>query len=544
MQRDGMFMGPIKVFITEDESIVREGLRDMIPWAQYGFAFVGDAPDGEMALPLIRKLKPDVLITDIKMPFMDGLALSGIVSRELPDTKIIILSGYSDFEYARQAIKLNVDQYLLKPITKAAMIQALEQTRRKIEEEDEQKGFLRRYEQEFKKFERFSRRAFFEKLVEGSMPVQEIYEEAEKLHLDLDADGYNLVLFTIRSASDTEYSATAAEVEESLLDGFLRYPDFLLFRCGLLTYALLIRSEREELAAMTERSVELIRQRCEAEPSLTWAVAVGTPTYRLSGLPRCYAEASHVLAYRHILPERHIFTTDMLRVEHEGDPAADLESLELGKIDPTLIRGFVQNGTVEETEAFAQEYLENLGGAVHSVMLRHYLMVSARLNAELVLQSLGCELEEYRRRVPPAELNLQAEGLKDYLTGVLRPALELRDEAAQRQNGDIVQDALRYIDENYADGNISLNSVAQAINISANYLSAMFSQKMGVSFVEYLTQKRMARARQLLRQTGKRSGEIAAEVGYRDPRYFSFVFKKTQGCTPKAYRAGGQEREG
>ena len=126
---------------------------------------------------------------------------------------------------------------------------------------------------------------------------------------------------------------------------------------------------------------------------------------------------------------------------------------------------------------------------------------------------------------------------------MLRPALELRDAAAQKQTGDIVRDALRYIDENYTDGNISLNSVAQAINISANYLSAMFSQKMGVSFVEYLTQKRMARARQLLRQTGKRSGEIASEVGYRDPRYFSFVFKKTQGCTPKAYRTGGQERE-
>ena len=533
----------LKVFIVEDESIVREGLRDLIPWAQYGFQFVGDAPDGEIALPLIRKHKPDILITDIKMPFMDGLALSGIVSRELPDTKILIISGYSDFEYARQAIKLNVDQYLLKPITRASMIQALEQTRRKIEEEEEQKDYLRKYEQEFKKFERYSRRAFFEKLVEGSMPVQEIYEEAEKLHLDLTADGFNLVLFTLRGANETAYSATAAEVQENLLDCFLRYPDYLLFRCGLLSYALLIKGGRDSLDAMTERSVELIRQRCEAEPSISWAVAVGTPVTRLSGLPKCYADASHCLAYRHVRPEQHIFTADMLRSEGESECAGDLESLELGKIDPGLIRGFVQNGLAEETDAFAQEYLENLNGAVHSVMFRHYLMMSARINAELVLQGLGCDLEEYRRQIPPAELSLPAEGVKDYLTGVLRPALRLRDETAQLQNGDIVNDALRYIDKNYADGNISLNSVAQAINISANYLSAVFSQKMGVSFVEYLTQKRMARARQLLRQTGKRSGEIAYEVGYKDPRYFSFVFKKTQGCTPKAFRAGGQEKE-
>ena len=113
-------MDLIKVFIAEDEIIVREGLRDMIPWEKYGFEFVGDAPDGEMALPLIRKLKPDVLITDIKMPFMDGLSLSNIISREFPETKIIIISGYSDFEYARQAIELNVDQYLLLGNTQTA----------------------------------------------------------------------------------------------------------------------------------------------------------------------------------------------------------------------------------------------------------------------------------------------------------------------------------------------------------------------------------------------------------------------------------------
>ena len=102
----------LKVFLVEDERVIREGFRDRIPWEQYGFRLVGEANDGEMALPLIRKLKPDVLITDIKMPFMDGLSLSEIVKEEFPKIKIIIISGYDDFEYARQAIKAGVDQYL------------------------------------------------------------------------------------------------------------------------------------------------------------------------------------------------------------------------------------------------------------------------------------------------------------------------------------------------------------------------------------------------------------------------------------------------
>ena len=146
-------MEPIKVFIVEDESIVREGIRDMIPWEQYGFVFSGEASDGEVALPMVRRIRPDVLITDIKMPFMDGLSLSRLVNRELPDTRIIILSGYDDFEYAQQAIELHVDQYLLKPISRASMIKALEQTRSRIQEEREQKEYLQVFTREAREYE-------------------------------------------------------------------------------------------------------------------------------------------------------------------------------------------------------------------------------------------------------------------------------------------------------------------------------------------------------------------------------------------------------
>ena len=105
-----------KVFLIEDEIVIREALERMIPWNEYGFELVGKAKDGEIALPMIRKTKPDVLITDIKMPFMDGLTLSGIVKKEIPEIRIVIVSGYDDFEYARKAIALGVDDYLLKPI--------------------------------------------------------------------------------------------------------------------------------------------------------------------------------------------------------------------------------------------------------------------------------------------------------------------------------------------------------------------------------------------------------------------------------------------
>ena len=116
----------LKVFLVEDECVVREGLRDCIDWERYGFEFCGDAPDGELALPQIRKLRPDILITDIKMPFMDGLALSKLVCAELPETRIILISGHNDFEFAQEAIEIGVEQYLLKPVTKSSLLKTLE----------------------------------------------------------------------------------------------------------------------------------------------------------------------------------------------------------------------------------------------------------------------------------------------------------------------------------------------------------------------------------------------------------------------------------
>ena len=146
-------------------------------------------------------------------------------------------------------------------------------------------------------------------------------------------------------------------------------------------------------------------------------------------------------------------------------------------------------------------------------------------------------------QLPTPEMNLPVDQIQRYIESVLTAALRLRDEKSQQESSDIINSAVRYIEKNYTDENISLNSVAQAINISANYLSACFSQKMEISFVEYLTKKRMSRAKQLLVRTNLRTSEIAAEVGYRDPRYFSFVFRKTQGCTPRAFRSGEGETE-
>lgn len=125
----------LKVFLAEDEIVMREGIKNNIDWQGEGFEFVGDAGDGELAYPIIQKTRPDILITDIKMPFMDGLELSRLVKHELPETKIILLSGYDEFQYAKEAIDIGITDYLVKPVTGAQLIGTLKKIGQKIEEE-------------------------------------------------------------------------------------------------------------------------------------------------------------------------------------------------------------------------------------------------------------------------------------------------------------------------------------------------------------------------------------------------------------------------
>ena len=538
----------LKVFLVEDESVVREGLRECIDWQRSGFEFCGDAPDGELALPQIRKLRPDILITDIKMPFMDGLALSKLVHAELPETRIILISGHNDFEFAQEAIEIGVEQYLLKPVTKTSLLKTLEDVRRKLDGEREQKEYLRRFQQEAQEYEQYAQRKFFEQITSGALSVPAIYEQAKKLQIDIDAGAYNVILLTLQPRNAAEYSQTLAERMEELMAYFLRYGEYLLFRCNLMTYAVIVKSTPAEIDDATARCAQNIQRRCAGDPSLNWCVAVSTPVERLSGLARCYAEAHTVLSYRHLLPGQQVLTPAVLEKPQMGDLA--LDTIDAAKADPAIVRSFLQTGMREEVPDFISEYFGSFGTALDSALFRQYIVLELRFGAILAAKAFGYTQEEFLK--PFAQQNLldmdvELPELKKTCAAYLRRAIELREEESGNQNKSMLRRAVRYIDEHFTDETISLNAVARAVNISPNYFSGVFSQEMGQTFVEYLTEKRMERARELLRQSGMRSSEVAYAVGYRDARYFSFLFKKTQGCTPSSYRAGngdGHAREG
>lgn len=536
----------LKIFLVEDESIVREGLRDNIPWQQYGYKFVGEASDGEMALPMIQKTQPDVLLTDIKMPFMDGLSLSRIVHQEFPDMKIIIISGYDDFEYARQAISVGVEQYLLKPITRASLQKVLTELKVKIESEQEQKNYQEKFQNETREYEQFSRTNFFMKVFEGRMPVQEIYEEAAKLSLRLNAPCYNLMMFSLlekREGANAGFeSEEFARKREELLHYFVRYPEFIVFRWNINTYGVLMQGSAAQMQEMADRCLENVERICQpAEDIFDWYAAVGEPVERLSMLAECYSNVNHYFAYRFLVPNEHIFTrevTDSYMPREEGGKIGDIDC---SKVDQELIKDFLLKGSRDEIADFVDSYLLSIQEALKSRLFQNYLVFHIHFVTMSYVEEIGCDKKEFLELLGEEqiqEVNLTLEELSPYIQNILEKAMELRDRESDNQSKKVLKKALEYIEENYAQESLSLNTVSGAVNVSPGYFSAIFSQAMETTFIEYVTQKRMEKAKKLLRQTEKHSGEIALEVGYKDPHYFSFVFKKTQGCTPREYRSG------
>ena len=541
----------LKIFLAEDEVIVRETIKRMIPWEELGFELVGEAADGEMALPLLIRQKPDLLITDIKMPFMDGLTLAKLAKKELPELKIVILSGYDDFNYAKQAISIGVEDYLLKPITKNALIERLSEIRSRYEHEKTQKEYYEKFQREMQAYEKNSSRDFFEALVCGSMDMMEVYKKAEKLGLDIVAEAYNILIFTMNSEEDFSgqkegYSEWEAESLEMMEGFFSGNPLAMLFRSNIFSYGVLLKGQKENIEKITKECVKKIKGILNRKESKReWFLAVGQPVERLSQIKKSYHTASRAFSQRYLYVENILYYDEMEMMEHRSGQAdtndnAYLKKVDVNALNPAILQKFLSNGIQEETENFVKDYFYAIGQEpMESLVFRNYVILNVRFSVITFLKGLGCDtegMEPENTEEILAESGKNIESAIAYAEKMVSQAITIRDQNSGNKNRSILKTAVDFIESHYMEEEISLNTVANVANVSANHFSALFSQNMGQTFIEYLTSLRMNKAKELLRCTGMRSSEIAGEIGYKDAHYFSYLFKKTQGMTPSDYR--------
>lgn len=537
----------LKVFLAEDEFIIREGIKNNIDWQAHGYEFCGEASDGELAFPLIQKTRPDILITDIKMPFVDGLALSRLVKKELPETEIIILSGYEEFDYAKEAIQIGVARYLLKPINGETLLQEIDSVAEIILDKQKEKEIREKYQREMEENSLRDQMNLFQHLVTGDCSMEELLSVADKLDLKIMAPWYSIVLLKIQSMKHDyeEYSGSIVVADERIAK--LAEPEHvLIFDRALEGRAFLFKADSEdELLAYQKEYLGDVKEVLSGYVNLRYFGGIGTPVNRLREIPASFEDASHAFAHRYLVAESCILDSSLLM--QEG--AAEQEDFRISAVNPEQIdrakmQEFLRTGDLDEVIYFVDEFFGKLdGGAMKSRIFRQYITMDAYFSIVDFLKGLGLQKDEIEAPDQDSSILQDEKNAMEYIVRIMDKALVLREKKASSRYEDVVSEVIHYIEDNYAQEELSLNLLASHVNFSPNHLSMIFSQQTGQTLIRYLTDYRMNRAKELLRCSSKKSSVISMEVGYKDPHYFSYLFKKTQGMTPTQYR-GGRAAEG
>lgn len=543
-------MNEIKVFLVEDEMVIRRGIKNSIDWEKEGYIFCGEASDGELAYPMIIKEKPDILITDIRMPFMDGLELCKLVKKELPNIKILILSGYDEFDYAKEAIRLGVTEYLLKPISSGKLLEALNGVSESIRREKEDKDLVRKYMEEMRENTEHEKQKFFEQMIAGNLSMADALETGKKYEMNLSAGMYNLLLFRFTLGKENRKSGELLGEAEYAIEKLTERLEYVFeFQRGVEGWAFLLMADNEE--QMSERVKELskdLEEIMKNYSTIAYFGGIGQPVARLRELEESFREAERALAARFTMELNRIISVEDIRMAQNVDTLDDIEITSFGEIEKTgtMLEKFLNNGAEDEIDEFVDVYINELPEEnLKSVLMRQYIIMDAYIVMMSFcekIEGIEGEMQAQSEELKNSMKTIQTlEEIKNYIRMLLKKIIGVRDTISGRRYSDIIEIAKDQIRKTYMSDEISLNTIAAEVGMSPSYFSSIFSKEMGKTFVEYLTEIRMDRAKELLMCSSMKTSEIGYEVGYKDPHYFSYIFKKTQNCTPKEFRARGKE---
>ena len=555
----------VKLFLVEDEIVMRDGIKRQINWEKEDIEFVGEASDGELAWPMILETKPDILLTDIKMPFMDGLELSALVRKELPDTAIIILSGYDEFVYAQQAVSLGVTDYLLKPLPPGKLLECIRRVQEKIEQERAQPENNAWSEELAREQKDAEQNLLFRALVTNDRSLKEILAMADHLGIHISARYYSVILMTVRGK---ENAMPSEQLRTELAAIPEQIPGWIFFDRNENGFAMIGTANSEEEISDTQKElIRRLKECVEKDAEHTWFIGAGRTVGRISDIGKAYNSANKALSSRFITGMNRVVTADETdsvkkdlsglqvsplpteaRASEKDAAALDIDQAVTNDNSRKMLEEYLRTGTLEEAEPFLEGLFQSIGeDNLNSYLLLTYLSMDMYFTMVRFLKDMGRQVNEIDKKCGDINSLLKgritAEQARSYLTSYLKEVIALRDHNTEKRYGKILRQAVSYIDTHFDQEDISLNRVAQTVGMSPNHFSSIFSQELGTTFIEYLIGKRMERAKELLRTTQLRSSEVAYRVGYRDPHYFSSTFKKIQGMTPREYRVSYKEQE-
>lgn len=538
----GEEMDKYTVLLVDDEEEVIQVIMKKLDWEQLGFSIVGYACNGVKAFEMVEDYLPDVVMTDIKMPYMNGMQLSHRIKTQYPDTKILIFTGFDEFEYAKEAVHLEVEEYILKPVNSLELSKVFTQLKSKLDLEISEKRNVEILQKYYLESLPLLQANFYSMLMEGRIREEELPKFLADYQLSFQGpffcclvvhtsvsqvpEGMNPVLLTIsvrKQAEEhlgTKWQAKAFPYLENIV---------LIAQLGS-------ESEIIELTDDCDRFCKYARHIIGAVVT----VGIGQVCGSVAGLSGSYASARTAVSYRVLYGASRAINMKE-NVPQEVSKPGQTDDARL-----SYLFKMIRLGSEEDIAEAVSGYLHQ--AAFQDRTLKQYHvdimeMISA-LYRFAINQEIRTEVFPENMKVLYARLlDMDKAALEKWLTDTSLSFHEELLDARNRSTKSFVSKAKEYVHNNYADEMLSLDGVCQVLGVSNSYFSTIFKKKTGNSFIGYLTDYRMDQASRLLIETNDKSYMIARQVGYTDPNYFSYVFKRRFGVSPSRYRTEHTEGE-
>jgi len=532
-------MSTYSVLLVDDEEEVINVIMKKLDWESLGFHIAGYAKNGVEALDMAEELKVDVVMTDIKMPYMDGLTLAKKLKEQYKNIKVIIFSGFDEFEYAREAIKIEAEEYILKPINSDELETLFKRIKKSLDEElDAQRNIdlLKAYYDEALPM---LRDHFFISLLDGCITRTQFERHMSDYKINFNAEHYLATILHVTTPDESE------ELDQTLLSMAVRRmaEDELKGRdmCHVVPYlgdiVVITGMNRDDLKDFTD-TMDMLCKLAKRVCNATVTAGIGYLCDELIQLPTSFAGARNAVSYRALYGTGRAINISEIDPMEESDTLWEesyiddiVKKIKMGQEQPLYesINQFMDR--LENTRMTIQKYQIIIMEIVTEIFR---LGVNNQVDMESLVEG---DTSSYAKNLA----SQSPETFKRWLfTNCSSLMLKLNDKR-KNSSKSFAETAIEYVRDHYADTELGIDSMCSELNVSAAYFSTMFKKETGKTFINYLTDYRMLKAADLLLQGNDKTYIIAEKVGYSDPNYFSYAFKKQYGISPSKYRAGNQE---
>jgi two-component system response regulator YesN len=527
----------VSLCIIDDIRSVVDGLTAM-NWEEQGIRVAGVSSNGEEGLELINRLRPDLVITDIRMPRMDGLSMLRMVLEENRNCKVILISGYADFEYAQKAVQRGAFDFVVKPFSEEEIMSAVLRAKAEIMQERSKLLNLREMENKLRESMPALRQEYFALLVSHRTSWEEAAGRWDFLNIELAPRGFVVMLIEIDRFRERMVEQSIREMEliqfsmlNIMQETFADYVRSVVFRARQDQYLAVLNdtgpSSPIEIAERICRNIERYTK-------FTVSIGVGGRVEEIGELPDSCRQAQRALSH-------HLFTDGNAAIMHDDiQPSGSQEPLALEYKDELLLA--LRSGNVSRTEAILSEMSESLQQRIsrsnpdYLLSLYDELAASAiRAFYEMVPYSdIQPLIQRFRTAQETAGLPLAS--LQRQLLALCKEGVALVRRNSFSEGQKVIYKAIDYIKGRLSE-DIAVGECAAHVHLSASYFASLFKQVTGMTVTQHITSERIQKAKQLLVE-GAQVQEVASAIGYEERRYFSEMFKRMTGQTPSEFRAG------